>query len=207
MAVRQRNARGEGGQLREDILKAATGLIEETGSCEAVSLRGVAKAVGIAAPSVYAHFEDRDSLLLAVLDREFSELIAIRNHAENEAAANGGGPGERLRAAVLATVRYGFERPGHYKMLFEGGVIPALRDPKAASFGRPIQARVIELIRQIPHASLRHDVDDAERLSLLLWASTHGVVSLQINKPTIDWPDAVGLVEELMSLILRPTAS
>ncbi len=35
-------------------------------------------------------------------------------------SAAGGGPWERLRACVLATVRFGLERPGHYKMLYEG---------------------------------------------------------------------------------------
>lgn len=204
MATRQRNARGEGGQLRDDILEAATALVDETGSSEAVTLRGIAKAVGVAAPSLYAHFDDRDALLLAMLERSFNELIAIRDEAEKQAAAEGGGAWERLRAASLATVRFGLRRPGHYKMLFEGGVIPTLRDPKAASFGRPIQARVIELLKEVLDAVPERGQEDAERLSLLLWASTHGVISLQINKPTLHWPDATKLVEELMVRVVRP---
>lgn len=200
MKARQRNARGEGGQLREAILAAAITLIERAGSCEGVSLRGVAKQAGIAAPSVYAHFANLEELLLAVLERLFDELIALRVAAEEAAV---GGPWERLRASVFATVRFGLARPGHYRMLFEGQVVSALSDPKAATFGRPIQARVVALIRDILAASGRAG-ENVERLSLLLWASVHGVISLQINKPTLDWPEATALVEELMRAVVRP---
>jgi AcrR family transcriptional regulator len=204
MTKRQRNARGEGGQLRQDILDAAIALIERAGSCEAVSLRAVAKEVGIAAPSVYPHFADREALLLAVLEQLFDRLIAQRNQAEDAAGAAGGGPWERLRAGVFATVRFGLERPGHYKMLYEGRVISGLSNPMAASFGRPIQIRAVGLIREILHGVPGREAEDAERLALLLWCGSHGVVSLQINKPTLPWPEATTLVEDLMRAIIRP---
>lgn len=204
MKARQRNARGEGGQLREDILKAAIALIEKAGSCEGVSLRAVAKQAGIAAPSVYPHFADRDALLLAVLQKLFDELVELRTRAEDAA---GDGAWERLRAGVFATVRFGLERPGHYKMLYEGRVISGLSDPKAVTFGRAIQIRVVALIKDILAATPGREAEDAERLSLLLWAATHGVISLQINKPTLRWPKATALVEELMRALLRPGAA
>ncbi|WP_420970475.1 TetR/AcrR family transcriptional regulator [Bradyrhizobium sp. B120] len=204
MKARQRNARGEGGQLREDILKAAIALIEKAGSCEGVSLRAVAKQAGIAAPSVYPHFADRDALLLAALQKLFDELVELRTTAED---ASSGGAWERLRAGVFATVRFGLERPGHYKMLYEGRVISGLSDPKVATFGRAIQIRVVALIKEILAATPGREGEDAERLSLLLWAATHGVISLQINKPTLRWPKATALVEELMRALIRPGAA
>ncbi|SEE45920.1 TetR/AcrR family transcriptional regulator [Bradyrhizobium erythrophlei] len=204
MKARRRNARGEGGQLREDILKAAISLIDKAGSCEGVSLRAVAKQAGIAAPSVYPHFADRDALLLAVLQKLFDELVELRTTAEDAA---GSGAWERLRAGVFATVRFGLERPGHYKMLYEGRVISGLSDPKAATFGRTIQIRVAALIKEILAATPGREAEDAERLSLLLWAATHGVISLQINKPTLRWPKATVLVEELMRALIRPGAA
>jgi AcrR family transcriptional regulator len=50
--LRARNRRGEGSKLRADILAAATRLLEQTGSEEAVTLRAVARQVGISAPSI-----------------------------------------------------------------------------------------------------------------------------------------------------------
>lgn len=206
MKARQRNARGEGGQLRQEILTSAIALIEQAGSGEGLSLRAVAKQVGIAAPSIYPHFADREALLLAVLQQLFDDLIALRTKAEAEAAAAGGGAWERLRAAVFATVRFGLQRPGHYKMLFEGWIISGLSDPKAVAFGLPIQVRVVALIKEIRGTAAGRASNDAQRLSLLLWASTHGVISLQINKPTLPWPEATSLVEDLMRAVLRPSS-
>jgi AcrR family transcriptional regulator len=201
-APRRRNARGEGSQLRQEILEAAIRLIERHGSCEEISLRAVAKEVGIAAPSIYPHFADREALFLAVLKQLFDELIELRNSAEEAAGAAGGGPWERLRAAAFATVQFGLERPGHYKMLYEGGVIAALIDKRAAAFGRAIQLRVIDLIGRLS-AETGRNANDPERTALLLWTGIHGVISLQINKPTLPWPDATMLVEDLMRAILR----
>jgi len=203
--VRRRNVRGEGGQLRQDIIDATIKLIEKSGSCENVSLRAVAKHVGIAAPSIYPHFADRDELLLAVLKHLFDELVELRSKAEDAVASAGGGPWETLRAGIFATVKFGLKRPGHYKMLYEGGVISALNDKTAATFGRPIQLRVMALLAELFKGAT--EKPNVERLSLLLWVATHGVISLQINKPTLAWPDATALVEDFMRALLQPTGS
>ncbi|MEK8172669.1 TetR-like C-terminal domain-containing protein [Streptomyces sp. M19] len=47
---RVRNRRGQGGRLREEIVTAAVGLLDETGEESAITLRSVARRVGIAAP-------------------------------------------------------------------------------------------------------------------------------------------------------------
>src|SRR5271165_5817767 len=73
---RHRNPRGQGARLTEDIVAGALALIERTGSDEAVTLRAVAREVGIAAPSIYAHFPDRDAIIMAVVLRVFDELTA-----------------------------------------------------------------------------------------------------------------------------------
>ena len=71
---RQRNARGQGARLTNEIVAAALSLIERTGSDEAVTLRAVAREVGIAAPSIYAHFADRDAIIIAAVLQVFDEL-------------------------------------------------------------------------------------------------------------------------------------
>src|SRR5450755_1847650 len=71
---RRRNARGEGVRLADDIVAGALALIERAGTDEAVTLRAVAREIGIAAPSIYAHFADRDAIVMAVVLRVFDEL-------------------------------------------------------------------------------------------------------------------------------------
>jgi AcrR family transcriptional regulator len=202
-AVRSRNARGEGEKLRGEIIDAAVKVLSALGPEDPFSLRSVAKMAKIAAPSVYIHFENRNVLLLAVLEKLFAEQVAIRAAAEDDAARAGGDAWERLLARSLASVRFGLQHPGHYKVLFEGRVVPWLADPRIGNFGRPLLTRSIELIRAIPARPGRVS-DDPERLSLLLWSGLHGVISLRINKPTLDWPPATDLAEQITRAVIQP---
>ena len=197
-APRRRNPRGGGDRLRAEIIEAATRLLSRLGEDEPFSLRAVAKEADIAPPSVYLHFADKTAVILAVLDLLFGQLAEARNRAEAEAAASGGGVWERLLARSLAYVRFGIERPGHYKVLYEGRAIPRLDDPRVATIGQPMLDRTAELIRQLgPVPAMQ-----ADRLALLLWAGLHGVVSLLINKPTIDWPHADEMAGQIVRAII-----
>ena len=204
-APRARNARGKGERLRDEIIAAAIKVLSTIGAEDLFSLRAVAKEAKIAAPSVYIHFADRNVLLLAVLEKLFREQVAIRAAAEEAAARAGGRPWERLLARSIVAVEFGLKHPGHYKVLFEGRVVLRLNDPRIADFGRPLLVRSIELIREIKPISAKARVSqDPQRLALLLWSGLHGVISLRINKPTLDWPSATELAEQVTRAIIQP---
>jgi AcrR family transcriptional regulator len=205
---RRRNVRGEGDRLRGEIIDAAIKVLAALSPEDPFSLRSVAKEAKIAAPSVYIHFSGRNALLLAVLEKLFNAQIAIRAAAEENAAKAGGGAWERLLARSIAGVQFGLKNPGHYRALFEGRVVLRLKDPRIADFGRPLLLRSIELIREIQMTSgPGQGSEDPQRLALLLWSGLHGVISLRINKPTIKWPQAVELAEQIARAIIRPGAS
>jgi AcrR family transcriptional regulator len=82
-------------------VSAALALIERTGSHEAVTLRAVAREVGIAAPSIYAHFPDRDAIVMAVVVRIFDQLTEA---IEQGMSSAGEDPVGRLVAGCEAYV-------------------------------------------------------------------------------------------------------
>jgi len=97
------------------------------------------------------------------------------------------------------------KHPGHYKVLFEGRVVLRLNDPRIADFGRPLLVRSIELIREIKPVSAKARVSpDPQRPALLLWSGLHGVISLRINKPTLDWPPVTEFAEQITRAIIQP---
>lgn len=203
---RKRNARGQGEQLRSELIEAAISLLARLGPEEPFSLRAVAKEANVAAPSVYLHFQDRNALFLAVLEKLFEEQISLRKIAEEKAAEAGGHAWEKLLARSMDMVKFALEKSGHYKVMFEGRVVARLEDPRAAAFGLPLLDRSKELIAEIIKDNPAPRVSqDPERLALLLWAGTHGIVSLIINKPTIDWPEAEELVSQMALALIRPS--
>lgn len=203
--VRARNPRGQGEQLRTELIEAAIRVLERLGAEEPFSIRAVASEAKVSATSLYLHFADRDELFMAVLERLFSEQIAIRDEAEAKAMKAGGGAWERLMARSLAAVEFALQRSGHYKVLYEGRVVTRMSDPKLKYFGRPLLVRSTELIKEIIKENPAERVtQNPERLSLLLWAAMHGVVSLRINKPMPDWPAPDELVRQMAIALIRP---
>ena len=203
--ARPRNARGEGDRLRDEIIDASIKVLAVLAPDEPFSLRAVAREAKIAAPSIYIHFTNMNALLQAVLQKLLKEQVAIRADAEEKAALAGGGAWERLLARSMAAVAFGLKHPGHYKVLYEGRVVPRLNNPRLEEFSRPAQVRAVELIREIPVAKgARRVCDDPHRLALLLWCGLHGIISLRINKPTLPWPDTTELVEQMTRAIIQP---
>jgi AcrR family transcriptional regulator len=123
--TRQRNPRGQGERLRDDIIEAASRLLADP-AAPPLTLRAVAREVGVAATSVYLHFADIESLVLAVADRRFGELVKLQDEiAEAD-------PCQRVRAGCLAYCEYGLANPGHYQVMFTS----ALPLPEYAKAGR-----------------------------------------------------------------------
>jgi AcrR family transcriptional regulator len=203
--ARPRNARGEGDRLRDEIIDASVKVLAVLAPDEPFSLRAVAREAKIAAPSIYIHFADMNALLLAVVEKLLKEQVAIRVDAEEKAAQAGGGAWERLLAWSTAAVAYGLKHPGHYKVLYEGRVLPRLNNPRLEELSRPLQQKAVELIRAIPVAKgAKRVCDDPQRLALLLWTGLHGLISLRINKPMLQWPDTMELAEQMTRAIIQP---
>ncbi|MCK9868205.1 TetR/AcrR family transcriptional regulator [Nocardiopsis dassonvillei] len=124
-APRTRNRRGQGGRLREEIVDAAVEMLDETGDERAITLRSLARRVGIAAPSIYPHFPDQPAIMLAVVRRAFDELEAALNTAVAQA---GDDPRARLYAACHAYLGFARSRPERYRTMFGGLWMPTLGD-------------------------------------------------------------------------------
>ncbi len=198
--ARGRNRRGQGERLREDIVEAATRLLDELGDDEALSMRAVARAVGSAATSVYLHFADRDALVLAVLDRCHDELT----RAVDDAEAASGDPVARLRARTLVLGAWAHRHPGLYKVLHES----ALNERAEMPFKRHLAERTTAAVQRCMDAG-RAPADDAATVALDLRAAVHGAVSMRLHQPDHPWPPLEEQVERfLVKLVgIRPPAS
>lgn len=181
---RRRAPRGNGGQLRDQIIAAAADLLATSGDEQAVSIRAVAAAVGVTPPSVYLHFADKTVLLRAVVARLFADLE--RDVAD--AQADAGSPVERVLAFARAYLSFGLGQPGRYKVLYEGRVLPGLDLPGGAIPGRALLEAATRDLRAAMNAG-HLPTGDAQAITVRIWQLLHGVVSLRINKPGFPWPD------------------
>jgi AcrR family transcriptional regulator len=214
---RQRNARGQGARLTEDIVSAAIALIERTGTDEAVTLRAVAREVGIAAPSIYAHFADRDAIVMAVIGRVFDELITAIEAGLNSAGPD---PVNRLLAGCTAYVTFGLANPAKYAVLFSerriSAAMAAENYPPPTEFspdGQPVSGLGAEAFGLLV-AAIKACVDsgasastDVTSAGTAVWVALHGAVSLQTTLPLYPWPEPAQFVRQLvlpLAMISQP---
>lgn len=191
-APRARNRRGEGDRLREDLISAASAILEELPTSAALSMRAVARGAGVSAPSVYLHFTDPSQLVLAVLERRFAELA----EALEEASAEVTDARSALRARCLAYLRFAREHPGHYSVMFDAVPESDLTDESELP-GAAIIGAITELVaRSAPTGA------DPRMVALLLWCGLHGIARLQVTKPKIQWPQDTAMLDALLDRLL-----
>jgi AcrR family transcriptional regulator len=181
---RPRNRRGEGTRLRADLIDAATALVTETGNGRQLSLRAVAKRVGIATTSVYPHFADVEQLKVAVVQRGFTDFAAYRSAASQSLDD----PAAALLARCRAYGRFGVDHPGHYRLMFGPDLPATLTYESPDAPGRRALEGLADSIRQSQQAGATGNHDDPFRLAVLVWSALHGLVSLRIDRPDFPWP-------------------
>ncbi|HEY4464900.1 MAG TPA: TetR/AcrR family transcriptional regulator [Streptosporangiaceae bacterium] len=230
-ARRPRNARGEGGRLAEDIVSGALALIDRTGSEEAVTLRAVAREIGIAAPSIYAHFADREAIIMAAVLQIFGELFdAITTGADSA----GPDPVDRLVAGCAAYLRFGLAHPARYGVLFAERRMTARDDdqavpdspggpespdtpdspdssggsesgPEVHEFGAEAFAQLVQGIRDCAEAGVSASTDPVADATAV-WVALHGTVTLRTALPGYPWPELGRFTRQLVVPLARITA-
>ncbi|MFP5228760.1 MAG: TetR/AcrR family transcriptional regulator [Acidobacteriota bacterium] len=96
----------------EKIAAAAGRLLDRSGT-EAVTMRRVAKAVGITPMALYRHFADRDGLLNTLADTGFADLAS-----RIEGATLPGDPERRLIAILDVFLDFALARPRLFELMF-----------------------------------------------------------------------------------------
>ncbi len=195
---RQRNPRGQGERLRDDIIEAASRLLEDP-AAQPLSLRSVARAVGVAATSVYLHFDDVDSLVQAVVTRRLGELM----RCQEEASKHLDDPCARVHAEALAYCQFALAHPGHYQVMFCNPLpvpLPRPYDVPPQTPGRQVLDRWFESVA----ACIGCPAGDAAstRTAILIWQQLHGAVSLRISRPHFPWLPLADTVADAVGRLL-----
>ena len=186
--------RGEGGKLRADIIAAAAALIEETGSEQSVTLREVARRIGIAAPSIYEHFPSREAIVYAVIDDCSSQLRAALEQALNSQAH----PLDRLRAGCAAYLRFADQRPGQYRVLLSRYQHLGERPPGRAAIRTESLSLLVTAVRDCASAG-QIASDDPYGDAVIIWAALHGYATLRASLPLFDWPAPQAALDRILS--------
>jgi len=161
------------GDLRAALITEGLTMLGESAGADSLSLRELARRVGVSAPSVYRHFPDKESLMTALAEDGLKRLGA----GQHEAAAAAGGGKEGFAATGRAYVRFALANPALYRLIFTSPLIAAYRvqreeRPEAMNF---LLANVAAQMGSDPESR------ETRTAAVEAWALVHGLAMLMLD--------------------------
>ena len=204
MGVKERRER-EKSETRDKILDAARELFVTEGY-EGVSMRKVAEKIEYSPTAIYVHFADKNELFRELCHQDYARLAEVF-----QSSVMSTDPLERLRQIGAIYIDFGTRYPNHYKFMFMTSH-PAhqLDEVDREMKGNPEMDAYAFLKWAVEQAMdagcLREEIRDVEMVSQTLWASVHGVISLNIAKGDdqwVEWRPIRDRAEMMLDITLR----
>lgn len=108
--------------LTADIVRIARRELAESGP-DALSLRAIARELGMSSSAVYRYFPSRDSLLTALIIDAYDALGEAAESADAAAVADGADPGERWLRTCRAVRAWAIEHPREWALIYGSPVV------------------------------------------------------------------------------------
>jgi AcrR family transcriptional regulator len=150
--VRPANPRGQDDRLRQQLLAAARAAIEAHGARQ-LTLRGLARKVGVTPPSLYLHFPNLDHLLAAIVEQAFGDPSVATNAAARDVLE----PADELRARCRAYCRFGLAHPHLYQLMFQEDLPLVFSNDPESTPGRRSFDNLVSAVRGCLEAAVFND--------------------------------------------------
>jgi AcrR family transcriptional regulator len=174
-------------QTRTRIVEVAARLLQEQGAA-AVTVRAVAQAAGLQAPTIYRFFEDKDALLDAVAEHVLATYVA---HKARAAALPD--PIDDLRAGWHTQIAFALANGALFTLMID---LARTRPSPAAEAGREIlRARVHRVA-----AAGRLRVPEDRAVALIQAAGTGAVLTILTMPPELRDPT---LADDMLAAVLN----
>jgi AcrR family transcriptional regulator len=183
---------------RELVVATARAQLERDGSAE-LSLRAVARELGVTAPALYAYVEDKRELMAAVATEHFERLI------ERFEAVDEPDPVARVRAVSRAYVDHAVASPALFRLMFN---YPPSSAGEVEAF--PPATRAFEVAAGATADAMAQGLlrtTDVALVSMVMWAAMHGLAEILLMGFSFDQAGAEQLITATIDTMVAGLAA
>ena len=178
------------GDLRSALVDAGMTALESNGFAD-LSLRQLAREVGVSATAVYRHFPDKQALMGALA----AEGIAMLGRVQQQAAESTPDSSASFAATGRAYVRFALAHPALFRLIFS-----QCDAVGQTVFGDNIAAR---LLHDMAGQAVGGDPVETRRLMVQAWAIVHGLAMLMLDRQLPADDDLIDRVIDPSTLFAR----
>jgi AcrR family transcriptional regulator len=183
------------GDLHQQAHQQALAVLRLEGD-GAISLRAIAKQIGVSAPALYRHYADRESLLAELAISGFAalrqQLLSVEQHS----------PRAALIGIGLAYVAFAQSEPNLYRLMFGGRVLPKGAHPRLDQAGLGAFNVLQDTIARGQRAGYLKPAPLA-LMTATAWSLVHGLSQLTIDGHLPNADAEPQLTEGITSLLLE----
>jgi AcrR family transcriptional regulator len=160
------------GALREAVLDAARSIISRDGTT-ALTMRELARATGVTHGALYAHFADRNALLVELSIEALNSLTRTLHDAIDDTHA----PLEAIERLSVRYVRFAVADPPRFRLAFTREFATKSAYPALRAAADAAEAPALAAVQRAAEAGLLPLALVREQ-TISLWALVHGYATL-----------------------------
>ncbi|MEX1669247.1 TetR/AcrR family transcriptional regulator [Zhongshania guokunii] len=163
------------GNLRQELLELAEKHLINSGIAE-LSLRALAREIGVSQTAPYRHFKDKNALLAALATEGFRRFFIICEESENEPRAD-----LSLLLFGLSYVKFAKLHTEMFHLMFGPVLQPRSDYPELFAAGREAIYKVRAGVERGFKTDVIRQLDDVASMAHTVWAAVHGVATLMLD--------------------------
>lgn len=164
------------GDLKNALIQAGLEILAREG-VSGLSLRKVAKQVGVSHAAPYSHFADKQALIAAISTEGFKQLF---KQIESVFAAYKDEPENLLIETAWTYLQFAQNEPDRFKLMFSSVLEKEKAYPDFVEISQNNFRQLVEIVEVCQQAEIVKK-GASDLIALSLWGTVHGFVSLLLE--------------------------